>query len=189
MTHLHDTEFADLLDGTLPAARVAHLESCDACRTQADAARTALSAVVSNPVDEPSPLYWDGFAARVGERIDAPASGGRWFGLPRLAFVGAAALAAVLLAVNLVAPPRVMEPAESGAPVPVATDVSFYDDLDADQEWAVVRAAADGLDIEAAEAEGLTARPGSADRLAMELTAAERAELIRILQEEIKTGA
>ena len=188
MTHLDDSEFADLVDGTLPASRAAHLKSCDACRTQADAVRAALAAVVSNPIDDPSPLYWDGFVARVGERIDAPPSGGRWFGLPRLAFVGVAALAVILLAVGLVAPPTVA-PVETQPPIPVAADVPFYDDLDADQEWAVVRAAADGLDIEDAEAEGLTARPGSVDRLAMELTAAERAELIRILQEEIKTGA
>jgi hypothetical protein len=187
MRHLDEAEFVDLVDGTLHATRVAHAESCDACRAQANAVRATLSAVASTPAEEPSPLYWDGFAARVRERIDARASG-RWFGLPRLAFVGLGALAAILLAVNLLAPRQVTGPGTPAAPL-AATDVPFYDDLDADREWAVVRAAADGLDLEEAEAEGLTARPGAADRLAMELTAAERAELIRLLKEEVKTGA
>lgn len=188
MKHLDDSEFVDLVDGTLHATRVAHAESCDACRAKADTVRAMLSAVASTPAEEPSPLYWNSFAARVRERIDAPSTSGRWFGLPRFAVVGLGVLAVILLAVNLATPPEVTGPADPAAPL-VTTDVPFYDDLEADHEWAVVRAAADDLDIEAAEAEGLTARPGSVDRLAMELTAAERAELIRLLQEEIKTGA
>ena len=188
MKHLDDSEFVDLVDGTLHATRVAHAESCDACRAKADTVRAMLSAVESTPAEEPSPLYWDSFAARVRERIDAPASSARWFGLPRLAVVGLGVLAVILLAVNLVSPPTLTSPTGPEAPL-ATTDVPFYDDLEADQEWAVVRAAADDLDIEDAEAEGLTARPGTADRLALELTAAERAELIRLLQEELKTGA
>jgi hypothetical protein len=75
----------------------------------------------------------------------------------------------------------------------MATDLPLVapelDDLDADPDWAIVRAAADGLDVEDAQAEGLTAKPGTVDRIAMELTEAERAELLRLIQSEIKTGA
>lgn len=188
MKHLGESEFADLVDGTLHATRVAHAESCDVCRAKANTLRAVLSAVESTPGEEPSPLYWDSFAARVRERIDAPAASGRWFGSPRLVLAGLGVIAVMVLAVNLVRPPRVTGPVDSAVPLATA-DVPFYDDLEADQEWAVVRAAADDLDIEDAAAEGLTARPGTVDRLAMELTAAERAELIRLLQEEIKTGA
>ena len=56
-------------------------------------------------------------------------------------------------------------------------------------DWAVVRAAAEGLNLDEAQSEGLVARPGTADRMALELTPAERAELIRLLQTEFKSGA
>jgi hypothetical protein len=191
MTHLQDTEFIDALDGTLPAARAAHLAACDACRAQADGLRAAMASVVSTEANDPSPLFWDHFAARINERIDAAPDRSDWLGFPRLAFVTLGALA-VLVGFSFFLAPGAGDTTIS-APTTIATDLPLvaaeFDDLDADPEWAIVRAAADGLDVEDAQAAGLTAKPGTADRIAMELTEAERAELLRLIQSEIKTGA
>ena len=62
--------------------------------------------------------------------------------------------------------------------VAAASDES---DVDADEAWAVVRVAAQDLRWEEAHAAGLTAYPGSAEGLALELTADERFELVRLL--------
>ncbi len=191
MTHLQDTEFIDALDGTLPPARAAHLAACDACRAQADVLRASLASVVSTEATDPSPLFWDHFATRVNERIDAPPDRSGWLGIPRLAFVTVGALA-VLVGFTFFLAPGARDTSVS-APTAIVADLPLVapelDDLDADPDWAIVRAAADGLDVEDAQAEGLTAKPGTADRIAMELTEAERAELLRLIQREIKTGA
>ena len=193
MTHLNETELIDLVEGTLPAARAAHAAACDTCRTQADVLRRTIAMASAVPDPSPSPLFWDQFGARVSERIDARRSPGRWFPVPRVAFVGLGTLAVLLVAFNLVVGPRDQGPASPFTSATVsgedATLPAEPDDLDQDAEWAIVRAAADELDIDAARAQGLAMKPGSVDRIAMELTEAERAELIRLVQEEIKSGA
>lgn len=193
MTHLNETELIDLVDGTLPESRTAHAAACDHCRAQADALRRTIAMASGVAASTPSPLFWEHFAARVNERIDAERSPGRWFLLPRFALVGIGTLAVLLVAFSLVVTPRDPVPVN---PSPVAavsgedaTLPSEADDLEQDAEWAVVRAAADELDIDAARAQGLAMKPGSVDSLAMELSEAERAELIRLVQEEIKSGA
>jgi hypothetical protein len=191
MTHLQETEFIDALEGTLPPARAAHLAACDACRAQADVLRTSLASVVSTEATDPSPLFWDHFATRVNERIDEAPERRGWLGIPRLAFVALGTLAVLVVGFNLLtAPGGTNVPAAPTAPIATMTDAApEIDDLDADADWAIVRAAADGLDVEDAQAEGLIAKPGTADRMAMDLTESERAELMRLIQSEIKTGA
>ena len=49
-----------------------------------------------------------------------------------------------------------------------------------------MRAAAEDLDAAAAEAAGLAAGPGAVERVAAQLTDAERAELIRLIEDELK---
>ena len=193
MTHLNETELIDLVEGTLPAARGAHAAACDTCRTQADVLRQTIAMASAVPDHSPSPLFWEHFGARVNEAIDARRSPGRWFPVPRFAFVGLGTLAVLLFAFNLVVRPRDPGPASPSTSAAVsggdATLPAEPDDLEQDAEWAIVRAAADELDIDAARAQGLAMKPGSVDRIAMELTEAERAELIRLVQEEIKSGA
>ena len=193
MTHLNETELIDLVEGTLLGTRAEHAATCDVCRSHAGEARRTIAMAAAVPGSTPSPLFWEHFGARVNERIDAQPSPGRWFLVPRFAFVGIGTLAVLLLALNLVVGPRDPGPSEAAAPVAISAPGAMLppetDDLDQDAEWAVVRAAADELDIDAARAQGLDMKPGSVDRLAMELTEAERAELIRLVQEEIKSGA
>ena len=49
-----------------------------------------------------------------------------------------------------------------------------------------MRSAAEDIDWEDARAAGLQAQPGAADRMALELTEAERIELMRIVEREMK---
>ena len=192
MTHLRENEFVELLEGTLHATRAAHVRDCADCRATADRMQDTLARVSSDPAEGPSPLFWQHFAARVNERIDQPQSLAGWFTGSRVAFGGLAALAIALLVFTLLATPRGGLAPVPDAPPVVATapePAAAIDDLDADRDWAVVRVAADDLNLDDAQAAGLAARPGTADRVAMELSAAERAELIRLLQVEFKTGA
>ena len=191
MTHLRDTEFVDLLDGPLPPSRAAHLAACDACRATADQMRATARISAATPAEEPSPLFWEHFARSVNQRIDEPPVASHGSTGLRLAFGTLAVFVVGLLVVTMFssrvvrAPFHVAPPVASTTPPLGAPD----DDLDADVDWAVVRAAADDLDLDGAQAAGLATRPGTADRVAMELTAAERAELIRLLNTEFKTGA
>jgi hypothetical protein len=69
-----------------------------------------------------------------------------------------------------------------------AADVDV--DIESDEAWAVVRSFADELRYEDARDAGVVPRPGAIERAATELTAEERAELVRIIQDELKrTGA
>jgi hypothetical protein len=69
MSHLSRDERLQALDGVLDASRAAHLETCPACRGEVDALGAVLARVRAVDVPEPSPLFWDHLAARVGEAI------------------------------------------------------------------------------------------------------------------------
>ena len=94
---------------------------------------------------------------------------------------------------TLLAPAPVKSPevatTSTGTAAPSAvTPVSDDTDVDADEAWAVVRAAAQDLRWDEAHAAGLSARPGAAEGLALELTADERSVLARLLDKELEKG-
>jgi len=193
MTHLSDTEFVDLIDGALAASRQAHLDACAACAARAGALREALGDVAAVPPAEPSPLFWEHFSARVSAAVDDDAAHPGYRGWTRLrnpavAWAVAASMATVLMvgalwrAMTIPARPA-SAPIVSQAAVP---EERAADDLDADVAWAIVRSAADGLEWDDAHAAGMTARPGSAERVVQELSGEERAELARLLESEMK---
>ena len=62
----------------------------------------------------------------------------------------------------------------------------MFAEIDSDEAWALVHALAEDLDHDEMEGEGVSARPGAANRLTSELTAAERIELARLLEEQLK---
>jgi hypothetical protein len=64
--------------------------------------------------------------------------------------------------------------------------VEPVDDLDSDEAWAVVRAAAADLGWEDADAAGISAHPGDVENAALQLDSAERGELARLLDEDLK---
>ena len=59
-------------------------------------------------------------------------------------------------------------------------------DLEADEAWALVRALAEDMDEEQMDDEGVSAGAGAAERLTQRLTDAERIELARLLQEQLR---
>src|SRR5687767_7481766 len=189
MKHLQDAEFVDLLEGTLRTDRAAHARACDACRAQVDALRSSMASASAVASGEPPEMFWQHFGARVNARIDAPQPARTWWSLPRFAVATAAVLVFALTALNYVRPVQNAIPAPSlQQTATFDADPSFiaFDDLESDEGWAVVRAAAEDLDADAAASAGLSAGPGAVEQVASQLTEAERAELIRLVEDEMK---
>lgn len=191
MTHLTETEIVDLLDGQLPSARVRHAEQCAECRTQADALATILRSARGADVPAPSPLFWDHMSARIAEAIDAEPAPLRWrsfLGLDRWR-LAVAAMAFVLVAGLTWQLLLKVENASAPGPAaaPVATEMAADADVDGFVDaWDVLEAAAVDLDWEDGQSIGIAARPGSAERMVSDLTAEERTELVRLIEEEMK---
>jgi hypothetical protein len=165
----------DVLDGGADAASREHAQSCGRCRQRLLAVRAGLTLAREAEVPEPSPLYWETFRSQVELRIGRGEQVPRW-GL-RPAFAMAAALAA-LLAVLPGSPPEREPlgpptlPAWSALP-PVAEDVNLVllQGLLAPEEDLVVAAGRQGIPW-----------------IVAELSDAERQELARALQSELKGG-
>lgn len=204
MNHLSGAELVAFIEAApeLPVERVRHAESCDACRAEADALRSVLLVATDNEVPPPSPLYWDHLSSRIADAIRSePAprlvirdTWWRWPASPWGAATTAAALVVLTMALRttMYAPvpvvrPPVAERIEMAAPVGSGAEIPEpMLDADNDAAWAIVRAAADDLGWEDAHAAGLAARPGSAEGIALELSAEERVELGRLLGLELK---
>jgi hypothetical protein len=204
MNHLTAGELIDLIERSpdLPVTRYRHADACAECRAKADALRSTVDLVGTEEVPAPSPLFWDHLSARIHEAIREEqfddgrtiewrswlTDGPRW-----TAMIATAALVAsiVVWRATVYAPVPVPQSdlpardrgaAASTAPAPGDRAA----DADDDAAWAVVRAAADDLPWEDAHAAGLSARPGAAEGLALEMTAEERQELVRLLGQELK---
>jgi hypothetical protein len=194
MTHLTDEQLADAVDGTLLSAPAAHLAHCSACAGAVEALRLTLDAVRSDDAPEPSPLFWDGFAARVRSAIDAPVLPERAWGSPAWRWgLALAALIVVVLGLQFTMRPTPPQPAgtivsqhETRPEAPALDD----DDTDADEAWSIVASIAAELHVDDAREAGVAPRPGAIDRAATELSPQERAELVRLIEDELKrTGA
>jgi len=194
MKHLSRTEFVDLLDSpaALPPDRVRHAETCAECHAQLDALRETSRAALEDGGVEPSPLFWDHFSARVTAALrdePVPAAPAPWLRAPMLTWATAASIIMLLVA-GTVWRTTVHAPAPSArltpAPDMILAAPPAADDADDDEAWAVVRAAAVDLDWDQVHAAGISAHPGDVENVALELSAAERAELARLLNEDLK---
>ena len=196
MSHLSRDERLLALDGALNAARQAHLTSCPSCRTDVATLGGVLARVRAVDVPEPSPLFWDHLAARVGDAIarePAPQPHRGWWS-PRLAWAAAAVVLAVAGAGYLARPqpqppatvashasPAVADPggvpqanvAESPMPVAVADD-----------GWDLIAAVAD----QAAADEVFAPQIGQAEWSISALSADERRALAGELAAELKAS-
>ena len=195
--HLTDEEIVHCLDRDLPQERTRHVATCDLCRSRVDLLRAMLDEVErAEPSDipEPSPLFWDHFSRRLnGALADEPRiRRAAW--MKRLVpvaaglvlWVGAFAVGTRMRSSAPPDTPGAGEVASRTAPV----DADDPLDLDADVDWSLVQVAADDLEWEAAADAGISANPGSAERVALEMSGAERRELERLIEAEMKqTGA
>jgi hypothetical protein len=206
MNHLTHTEFVDLIEdpALLPADRRRHAAACDACRVQAAALGDALARTAADEMPEPSPLFWDHFSARVSaavrDEVPAPPPWVQRFRRPLVAWTAAAAMAVLIMMTVVwratlhapagarVAPALVQAPQTPARDAVQVASAGAGDNVDADEAWAVVRTATEGLAWEDAHAVGLSAHPGAAEAIALELTGEERAELRRLLAAEMKKG-
>jgi hypothetical protein len=186
--HLTPTEIVDLLEGKLTDARLNHADECPACRREVEELRHVLLRSADTSVSEPSPLFWDHFAARVREEIGAGerARSKRfaWLGARHAVTAGAVTAVLVLVVAVLNAPER----REQATDVPAAAgaDLLAREAPHAEEAWAAVRAAAEDVRPEDVHEAGIVARPGSADRAIDDLTEAERRELLQLLEHELK---
>ena len=195
--HLTESEFVDLLDGTLAPVRRQHVESCAACAAQAADLAMSAQGVEQADVPEPPPFFWTQFSARVGEAVsnEAARPAIARFGWARASWFAAAAGIAVALLVVVVTLRNAPEDVSVAAPVVLSrtagADVAdaLPDDpvdLESDEAWAVVRALAEDLDDEQMDDEGVSAGSGATERMTLQLTEAERIELARLLQEQLR---
>jgi hypothetical protein len=196
MNHLSEREFIDLLDGQLPPSRAAHVEACAGCREQVESTRVARTLALEDRAPEPSPLFWERFPARVRGALHTADPTPRapwtaWLRRPAIVWAGGAMLAILVLATVLVRPPA---PAPVSPATAAASDWSpsaraaadLRDDMEADAAWAIVRSVAEDMDWDDAHAAGLSARPGSAEMVVLELSDEERAALARLLEIELR---
>jgi hypothetical protein len=208
MRHLSRAEFVELIEHSpaLSADRVHHAATCAQCRVERDALQPVLERCAEDDVPEPSPLFWDHFSTRVADAVrqETPraegSAGRRWMRSPVTSWAIAGTMALLLIVTvvwrtTLYAPVhergvsvassadgQMLRPAAPVEGVPVSPDL----DADSDAAWAVVRAAVDDLHWDEVHAAGLTAGPGAAEGLALEMTVEERAELALVVGEELK---
>jgi hypothetical protein len=201
-THLRDAEFVDFADGTLPAARAAHVDACAECRAQADAVAAALREVSAIDMPEPSPLFWDHFSARVREQVahETPDRAGWWASAGVRALMPLlAALAIVIAIVSVTMLPRVARKAPQGelasshatGDTSLAAEADVVSPIDArDAEvWALLTAAASDMGVEEAHQAGIGTHVGAVDHEVTHLNQAELKELGRLLETELKRSS
>jgi hypothetical protein len=195
--HLTESEFVDLLEDALDARRAAHLETCASCRDQAGALRAMLRDTAAVPGPEPSPLFWDHFQARVHDAVGAETAGGRsvfaWTGFRGL--VPWAAAAALIIAV--VSGALLLDTVRTGGPkAPLVVEAPASDgrpaatpDAANAEVWDVLTTAASGVAFDEAHAAGMHVQPAAIEHAVQDLSAAERTELGRLLQSELKRSS
>jgi hypothetical protein len=193
--HLNEVDLVDALDGMPSPSRDAHLAQCATCASRLQSLRDAMAGLQpTGDVPEPSPFFWEHFSRRVHDAVRADGDHSQtvsWCRPARIAALAAAAViviagAAIVLVRNTNAPQTRQDSAvaiqrESASPSePAALDV------ESDADWALVRAVADDLHWQDAPEAGIHARPGVADRVVVDMSPAERQELARLLEDELK---
>ena len=182
MKHLSPAEFVDEIEGRLPDGRRSHLSVCAACATRVADVRRTMSDVSNADIPEPSPLFWDHFSARVSDAVrGATPEPLRWWRHPAWAIACSVVLvAAVLIGVrdaHLIAPVKVASaPGITSGPVMSGDDAA----------WNLLTDVASTVEQDDPQAAPLALRPAEVDRAINDLSAAERQELRRLLQTEMK---
>jgi anti-sigma factor RsiW len=201
MGHLSTDDILDLADGSAtPAtaqAQSSHLAACAQCTGELQRVQAALAIAreaSSVEVPEPSPLFWDHLSARVREAVAAePAPrAASWIGLRWgwSALIPIAAAAVIVLAVSLRLGSNDTPPASQRVST-AASVANGTENLDAsrtsdDPALALLGDLAGDFEWDDVADAGLMAGSGAIDRAMSELSDAERVELHRLLNEELK---
>jgi hypothetical protein len=197
--HLTAEELIDLAEGTRAEAAAPHLQSCEVCRHQVAALRSAMSVVdeargsAGSDVPEPSPLFWDHLSRRVHGAVAAEAAQGfrfagwRWgTSLPgswqTWAMAGVAA--AVILSIY-VTMPRTLTLPSGGRDIAAASSALQPFGAADDPSLALFADLTQQMDPRAITETGWSNHVGAVDEVVASLTAAERLELQRLLKEEL----
>jgi phosphotransferase system HPr-like phosphotransfer protein len=199
-THLSESEFVEAAEETLGPRRGAHLEICAACRDQAQALRAILRETAAMDVPEPSPLFWEHMVVRVRDGIAEEPAADRfaWIRGGMRVFLSLGAAAAVVIAVfSGVQLTRAVRVNHTPAPVvaldtavaPLADHIPETTDPANAEVWEVLTAAASGVEFQDAHDAGMHVRPAAIDHAVQDLSAAERTELGRLLQSELKRSS
>jgi hypothetical protein len=179
MTHLTSDELLDAMEGMLASDRQAHLAACEECRRQLDDLAGAMNDARQVSVPEPSPLFWNHFAARVNDAIDAEPAGAwpQWLRWQVLLPLGATAM--IILAL-MMAVPKQDEPEFVDADAAEVVDTLAVPD----DNWVMVATLVGEIDLDTASAAGVI-EPGVAERAVLTLTSEEQQELTRLLKAEL----
>jgi hypothetical protein len=210
MTHLRDSEFVDFAEGTLPAARATHVETCAECRAQAEALSAALREVEAVEMPEPSPLFWEHFSARVRDQVarEEPDQAPSWVTVGIRVLMPLVAAVAVVIAVFSATllpgwmqgtrPDARLVPSHASAAAGVAVappaagldldPTTTVDPQDAGV-WDMLTAAASDMGADEAHAAGMGVRPGAVDHAVQHMNQAELTELGRLLKDELKRSS
>jgi hypothetical protein len=203
MTHLSHDELLDAAEGR-PGRE--HLEACASCRAEVEALAAVLREAASVVVPEPSPLFWEHFAARVragcsrnapgSSATEAPASpvgakhegGGRILDGWRAWRVLVPVLVLLLLVVaagrfRAPVPARHDTSNRETVAAPVPTAVPVEETAGDEESWQVFSALASEADP-AGFGFGAPA-PGVADDAVLQMSDEEQGELIRLLKAEL----
>lgn len=178
-----------MVEGTASVAIVAHVASCPSCQSEVAVLERVLASAVSVDVPEPSPLFWDHLSSRVREAVAAepqPVPDGwtaRWWPW-RVGALAGVAVMMIAVGVSLREPPAMSVSAVSSrssaddgvGPAEAAGD---------DASLALLADLASDLDWEGVAEVGWTIPAGTMDRVLVDLSAAERIELRRLLTEEL----
>jgi hypothetical protein len=199
MAHLTPDRLVDLAEGTQPESAVPHLAECDACRRSLAELRATMSVVAGggDAVPEPSPLFWDHLSARVRDRVAESAPGGTgwvegWLrprvALPILAGVAGAVLLAVVASRGPIVQtpiPATPLPIGEGAQLPSLPPLAPLGTAD-DPSLGLMADYGTALSWDDMREEmGLAGHAGSTDEAVIALSAEERQELQRLLEEEM----
>jgi hypothetical protein len=198
MAHLTPARLVDIAEGAEAEHAVPHLAECNACRRAVAELRATMAGVTNVHVPEPSPLFWEHLSSRVRNSVEeqrAP-DGTRWVERwlqPRVVLSILAGVAgSVIIVVVASRGPNVQTPIPS-APLPIGESAQLpslppLEPLGAADDPSLVLMADYGTALDwddMREEMALASRVGSTDEAVIALSAEERQELQRLLEEEM----
>jgi hypothetical protein len=203
MAHLNPARLVDLAEGVEAEQSVPHLAECATCRRALAELRAAMANIArpgSDDVQEPSPLFWDHLSARVRDAVAEEAKPGRaswpehWLRPRLIAPVVVSALALVALAVRSPKAPTAKSipstplPIVATTPLPSLALLPPLEPLGASDDPALGLMEDYGTTLgwdDMREEMAVVSHAGGTDEAVTTLSAEERQELQRLLEEEM----